>query len=72
MSGLWCDSEKDSEVINPLGHKFGDWEVIKKQHRQKKVLPRRACVACGVEEEKELEKLHVDVDKCKLQKYYYE
>ena len=63
---------KESEVINPLGHKFGDWEVIKEATQTEEGLAKRACVACGVEEEKELEKLHVDVDKSKLQKYYDE
>lgn len=63
---------KQSEVINPLGHKFGDWEVIKEATQTEEGLAKRACVACGVEEEKELEKLHVDVDKSKLQKYYDE
>lgn len=63
---------KESEVINPLGHKFGDWEVIKEATQTEEGLAKRACVACGVEEEKKLEKLHVDVDKSKLQKYYDE
>lgn len=63
---------KENEVINPLGHKFGDWEVIKEATQTEEGLAKRACVACGVEEEKELEKLHVDVDKSKLQKYYDE
>lgn len=63
---------KESEEIAPFGHKFGDWEVIKEATQTEEGLARRACIACGAEEEKVLEKLPYEADKTELQKYYDE
>lgn len=63
---------KESTVIPALGHKFGQWEVVKEATDKEEGLERRACVACGFEEERTVAKLPTAVDKSKLQKYYDE
>lgn len=61
---------KESTEIAPLGHKFGQWEVVKKPTQAEEGLERRTCQACGATEEQAIAKLPVSVDKSKLQKYY--
>lgn len=61
---------KESTEIAPLGHKFGQWEVVKEPTQAEEGLERRTCQACGATEEQAIAKLSVSVDKSKLQKYY--
>lgn len=61
---------KESTEIAPLGHKFGQWEVVKEPTQAEEGLERRTCQACGATEEQAIAKLPVSVDKSKLQKYY--
>lgn len=61
---------QESTEIAPLGHKFGQWEVVKEPTQAEEGLERRTCQACGATEEQAIAKLPVSVDKSKLQKYY--
>ena len=61
---------QESTEIAPLGHKFGQWEVVKEPTQVEEGLERRTCQACGATEEQAIAKLPVSVDKSKLQKYY--
>lgn len=61
---------QESTEIAPLGHKFGQWEVVKEPTQAEEGLERRSCQACGATEEQAIAKLPVSVDKSKLQKYY--
>lgn len=61
---------QESIEIAPLGHKFGQWEVVKEPTQAEEGLERRTCQACGATEEQAIAKLPVSVDKSKLQKYY--
>ncbi len=61
---------QESTEIAPLGHKFGQWEVVKEPTQAEEGLERRTCQACGATEEQAIAKLPMSVDKSKLQKYY--
>lgn len=61
---------QESTEIAPLGHKYGQWEVVKEPTQAEEGLERRTCQACGATEEQAIAKLPVSVDKSKLQKYY--
>ena len=52
-----CSHREISNIVQPLGHSFGDWETVKEPSPEAPGLAHRVCTTCTETEQQELEKL---------------
>ncbi len=52
-----CAHRETGNIVQPLGHDFGDWETIKEATMESAGLAQRSCAICGESEQQELEQL---------------
>ena len=52
-----CSHRETGNIVQPLGHDFGDWETINEPTLETAGLAQRVCATCGEMEQRELEQL---------------
>ena len=54
--------DTETQVIKKLGHKFGEWNIIKEATTSEEGIKTRKCSVCGFEETQAIEKIKVNTN----------